>query len=220
MDKNSTTDPKPTLKDWLSNNPHKGVNDYYQLYGNSEYESTTSPSPTSQMRGRNTKRNFSSILPFILLAILGLLFYLAYDNTTKSFSFNKLAEYFDIHSKDKKEIKNQIETTYFGLINGAYTAEGIKGIGAENLPFYNQDLKTLIVMGFMPFITLAGNVQVEPKNIEISDVNDETASATYELTITKNNKTQTFPIKMIVKKIGGHWKLDGQTFLPFNQLNK
>lgn len=216
MDRNLTSDQKPTLKDWLTNNPHKGINDYYQLYGNSEHESTGTPTPPMQMKEKSAKQKFLSILPIILLVVLSFLFYMAYDNTTKSFSLNKLSEHFDIHSKEKKEIKNQIETTYFGLINGAYTAEGVKGIGAENLPFYNQDLKTLVAMGFMPFITLAGNVQIQPKNIEISNVTDETALATYELIITENSKTQTFPIKMIVKKIGGHWKLDGQNFLPIN----
>jgi hypothetical protein len=70
-----------------------------------------------------------------------------FDKETKTFNFNKLTNFIGLNS-DQKVIEKQIENVYFGLMNGAYTAQGLTGTTPENLPFYNSDLSTLMVMGF------------------------------------------------------------------------
>jgi hypothetical protein len=119
-------------------------------------------------------------------------------------------------TSDQKEIENQIENVYFGLINGAYTAQSLTGTTPENLPFYNSDLKTLAVMGLAPLTMLSGTFSVEPKNIKILRMYDDNADVSYDLVLSNDGKEIVTPINMTLKKIGGKWKLDGQKFLPFD----
>lgn len=119
----------------------------------------------------------------------------------------------DSHSKDRKEVKMQIEKTYWGIANGAFTSQTIGGTGVNALPFYNLDLKDLIPMGMMPMANILGvKIQMEAKNIVVSDfINESTAVVSYKVFVITNNKIDTLKVEnMKVKKIGDSWKLDGE----------
>ena len=148
-----------------------------------------------------------------ILLILTLL-YLMYDEKSNSFRLSKITDIFHSNSKDKEEIKNQIEKTYFEIMNGAYTAQTISGIGSEGLPFYNQNMTSLFAMGLAPFAQIFGGIKVESKNIDVYNFKDDnTAQVKYDLILSTNTSIDTARIDMVVKKIGGVWKLDGETFL-------
>ncbi|MEJ7821355.1 MAG: hypothetical protein WKF85_03480 [Chitinophagaceae bacterium] len=130
------------------------------------------------------------------------------------FFYTKGMFVFDNHKKDREEITNQIEKTYFGIINGGFTAEGMQGVGADGLPFYNMKMDNLMVMGFLPLMNfLSSGINLEAKNINVYKfINKNSAKAKYDLVIEDSSKdrSDTVHIDMIVKKIGGNWKLDGQ----------
>lgn len=208
---NSQNTTNPSLTEWLKQNPHKGLNEYYQIFGIPPHqEQTTTP---LQIPRKNRSRN-SLLWPLSILGILIFLFYIAYDSNTKSFNANNLKTFFSLQSKEKKAIIDQIENTYFGLVSGAYTLDGFKGKNPDELPFYNQSLRTLLFMGFTPFANLRGDFNIEAKNIQVEDISNNEALVNYNLLITKEGKVKSFPITMNLKKIGGNWKLDGQIFIP------
>jgi hypothetical protein len=207
---------KPTLNDWRKENPHRSINDYFQRFGNPTPHSQTQTTMTTPSYETETKKANNTWVWFSIIGVVAILLFLMYDKNTNSFQINKLTGVFDSHSKDREEIKNQIERTYFGLLNGAYTSEGIQGLGADGLPFYNQNMSTLFAMGLMPFANLSGEFKLEPKNISIENITEDTAFAKYNLVMTNKEEQTNIPIAMTVKKIGGHWKLDGARFLPFD----
>lgn len=159
-------------------------------------------------------KSSKSWLSLLIFAGIAALLYIMYDKETNSFQINKIISIVDGNSKEKEKIKNQIEKTYFGLLNGAYTSEEIQGLGADGLPFYNQNFRTLLAMGFMPLALLGGDFKLEPKNIEIENITSDSASVSYDLVFGSSADQTTTPITMTVKKIGGKWKLDGNKFLP------
>lgn len=207
---------RPSLQDWRKTNPHSSINDYYRIYGvpQTSVKTTSYIDTTNQTEETSNKTLLYTVSAFAILLILFVVF--LYDKETKSFSFAKFSNTIGL-SNDQKEIENQIENVYFGLINGAYTAQSLNGTTPENLPFYNSDLSTLVVMGFAPLAMLTGNFSLEPKNIEVHNVIDNNADVSYDLVMTNDGKVTTEKIKMTVKKIGGKWKLDGQKFLPLNE---
>ena len=122
---------------------------------------------------------------------------------------SRISDIFLTNSKDKEEIKNQIEKTYFGIMNGAFTAQNMPGIGPEGMPFYNQNMKSVFAMGLGPFAQLFGGLKIETKNIDVYNFeNENTAQVRYDLIISTSNDTA--HIDMVVKKIGGYWKLDAE----------
>jgi hypothetical protein len=206
----------PSLQDWRKANPYSSINDYYRIYGFPE----SSIKPTSYIDQTNqTKTTSNKTLLYTVGAVSVLLIIfvvLLYDKENKSFSLNNFSRTIGISNEDN-EIENQIENVYFGLINGAYTAQSLNGTTPENLPFYNSDLSTLIVMGFAPLTMLTGSFSIEPKNIVIHKIYDNQANVSYDLVITNEGKETTEKINMTMKKIGGKWKLDGQKFLPLDE---
>jgi hypothetical protein len=211
-----TNSDRPSLQDWRKTNPYSSINDYYRIYGvpQSTVKTTSYSDTTNQTEETSNK---TLIYTVSAVAILLILFVISlYDKETKSFSFTKFSNTIGL-SNDQKEIENQIENVYFGLINGAYTAQSLNGTTPENLPFYNSDLSTLVVMGFAPLTMLTGTFSLEPKNIVVHKVIDNNAVVSYDLVVTNDGKVTTEKIKMTIKKIGGKWKLDGQKFLPLNE---
>ena len=69
-------------------------------------------------------------------------------------------------------------------------------------------------MGFMPYAGLVIDFNLEVKNINITSITDNEATVEYTLVVTQKKETISHPISMVMKKIGGHWKLDGHRFLP------
>jgi hypothetical protein len=210
---------RPTLQDWRKNNPYSSINDYYRDYGTpqSTVKSTKYIEPTNQnLTSSNNILLYTVGTITVLLIVFVVLFY---EKETKTFSLNKLSNTIGL-SNDQKEIENQIENVYFGLVNGAYTAQSLSGTTPEKLPFYNSDLSTLFVMGFAPLTMLTGTFSLEPKNIVIHKIYNNKAHVSYDLVITNDGKQTTEKISMTLKKIGGNWKLDGQKFLSFNKQKK
>lgn len=157
------------------------------------------------------KKGYAWII-ILLLAILIPWAFMAYE---KGWLWDK-------HTRDKEAIKDQIEKTYFGISNGAYTSATIQGIGAEGLPFYNQNLMNASFMGLIPLANLFGyKVQIEPKNIDVYNfIDDNTAQVKYDLVAVTGTDTHSGNVDMIVKKIGGYWKLDGERFMGDQTKNK
>lgn len=156
------------------------------------------------------KKNYSYLLILLLAALIPL-----------SLIGYQKGWFFDTHAKDKSLIKEQIEKTYFGMANGAYTSATIQGIGAEGLPFYNINFSNVAVMGLAPLANIFGyKVQMEPKNIDVYNfIDDNTAQVKYDLLVQTGNDTNFAKIDMIVKKVSGYWKLDGETFFGKNNKN-
>lgn len=213
-----TNTDRPSLQDWKKTNPHGTINDYYRIYGvpKTSVKTTSYIDTTNQTEETSNKTLLYTVGAAILL-ILFVVF--LYDKETKSFSFTKFSNTIGL-SNDQKDIENQIENVYFGLTNGVYTVQSLNATTPENLPFYNSDLSTLLVMGFAPLTMLTGTFSLEPKNIVVHKVIDNNAEVSYDLVITYNGEVTTEKIKMTVKKIGGKWKLDGQKFLPLNEEKK
>jgi hypothetical protein len=156
----------------------------------------------------------TSILPllFIFLVIF-LIACILYDSKTNSFKIDKITSIFSVQqSKEKEEIKRQLEKTYFDVFNGKYTAQNFTG-GVE-IPFYNTNINTLVVMGLGPLATFTGNLKVEPYDIDVYDINrdDNSAKIKYNIKVVTKKGTVNGSIDMDVKKIGGVWKFDAEKF--------
>lgn len=207
---------RPSLQDWGKTNPHSSINDYYRIYGvpESSVNTTSYIDTTNQKEESSNNTLLYTVSAVAILLVVFVVFF--YDKETKSLSFNKFSNAIGL-SSDQKEIENQLENVYFGLINGAYTAQSLSGTTPENLPFYNTDLSTLVIMGFAPLTMLTGTFSIEPKNIVVHKIYDNKADVSYDLLITNEGKETTEKISMTLKKIGGKWKLDGQMFLPLNK---
>jgi len=107
-----------------------------------------------------------------------------------------------------------IEKTYFGITNGAYTSYTIQGVGPEGLPFYNQNIQNIMAMGLLPYLNLFAKIEIQPRNIEVNNFKDDnTANVRYDVFINSGSGLDSSRIEMVVKKIGGYWKLDGEAFL-------
>jgi hypothetical protein len=155
----------------------------------------------------------------LLLVIIGFHYYNKNDSNNSSFT---LSHIFSVHKEDKEAIKNIIEKSYLDLMNGGFTSEGLKSNDSEGLPFYNENLKTLSTMALLPIANLLSNdkktFEIEPKNIQVKDfIDDNSANVEYDLSVTSSGDTKTAHINMLVKKIGGKWKLDANTFMGFDQ---
>jgi hypothetical protein len=207
---------RPSLQDWKKANPYSSINDYYRIYGVPESSvNTTSYIDTTNQKVKSSNNTLLYIVSAVAILLVVFVVFL-YDKETKSLSFNKFSNTIGL-SSDQKEIENQLENVYFGLINGAYTAQSLSGTTPENLPFYNTDLSTLVIMGFAPLTMLTGTFSIEPKNIVVHKIYDNKADVSYDLLITNEGKETTEKTSMTLKKIGGKWKLDGQKFLPLNE---
>ena len=156
----------------------------------------------------------SNLLPILLVLIPILLFgYFLYDKETNSLKFEKISSIFSSQkSKEKEEIKKQLEKTYFDVFNGKYTAQNFTG-GVET-PFYNTNISTLVVMGLGPLATFTGNLKVEPSNIDVYELNENgnTARLKYDVEIITKEDTVLGKIDMEAKKIGGMWKFNAEKF--------
>jgi len=207
---------QPSFQEWKKTNPYSSINDYYKTYGPPKSTATLSNIEHSYPNDEVPKKTLFIVGAVLILFISFVV--LTINRGTKSFSFDNLTSIFGV-SSEKKDIENQIEIVYYGLMNGAYTAQSLTGTTPENLPFYNSNLTTFVAMGFAPFSMLNGSISVEPKNIEILKVYDNMADVSYDLVVSRSDtrKTTTWEINMTLKKIGGKWKLDGQKFLPFDQ---
>lgn len=169
---------------------------------------------------QTSKRPGTWILAICLLLLISI-GYIMFDSKSKSFKLERLNQLFSAHSKDEKEIKEQIEKTYFGLINGAYTANGIKGLGPEGLPFYNQNLQSLYVMGLTPFAQMFGGLKIEVNKIDVYNFLDEnSAQVKYDILVKTSEGEKIVVIDMTVKRIGGYWKLDAEKALGFESEKK
>ena len=174
----------------------------------SHLQSQESPYYVSQEFIEEKKKSNLWVWIISILIILTLL-YIMYDVKSNSFMLSRISDIFLTNSKDKEEIKNQIEKTYFGIMNGAFTAQNMPGIGPEGMPFYNQNMKSVFAMGLGPFAQLFGGLKIETKNIDVYNFeNENTAQVRYDLIISTSNDTA--HIDMVVKKIGGYWKLDAE----------
>jgi hypothetical protein len=211
-DKKAVTE-RPTLQEWKKDNPLGSINDFYRIHGVPKSTVTSSSTILPDIQ-KDTES--SNILLYTIVVLLIIFVVFLYDKETKTFSFNKISNSIGLRS-DQKEIEKQLENVYFGLINGAYTEQRLTGTTPENLPFYNCDLSTLMVMGFAPLTMISGPFSLEPRNIKILKLYDNKADVTYDLVISDNGKESIKPISMTLKKIGGNWKLDGQKFLPLDE---
>lgn len=157
------------------------------------------------------KKNYIWIIILALL-LVGTLLYLG----------SKKGWLFDSYSKDRVEIKEQIEKTYFGLLNGGYTSETLKGVGPDGLPFYNQNMDNVLAMGLLPLANLMGvGLKLEPKNIDVYEFIDEiTAKVKYDVIVQTGEVRDSVRIDMVAKKIGGYWKLDGEKAFGFSEDHK
>lgn len=149
-----------------------------------------------------------------VLLILSWLF-LLYDTKTNNFNFDKLKNVISFHSKDKEAIKDQIEKTYFGILNSQYNSQSTQGIWHEGVPFYNLNMKDAFFMADLALLNLDGSrLNLDPKNIEVYEfLDDATAKVKFDLIMKWGERNGTLKIDMIVKKIGGFWKLDGEKIL-------
>ena len=186
----------------------------YDLENRKDYQQTY---PSQEVV--NEKK--TSILPllFIFLAIF-LIAFILYDSKTNSFKIDRITSIFSTQqSKEKEEIKKQLEKTYFDVLNGKYTAQNFTG-GVET-PFYNTNVNTLIVMGLGPLATFTGNLKVEPNNIDVYELNenDNTAKLKYDIKIITKEDTVLGKIDMDAKKIGGLWKFNADKFFKNEKTN-
>lgn len=151
-------------------------------------------------------------LVILIILLLGSLGFICYQN---GWGLNP-------HAKEKTAIKEQIEKVYFGIANGAYTSNTIQGTGTDGMPFYNLSFENITLMGLTPLANIFGfKIQIEPKNINVYHfINDNTAQVQYNLLVHSRNEIDTAKIDMIVKKIGGYWKLDGEKFLGEHKSSK
>ncbi len=158
-----------------------------------------------------THKSKNSIFLWLLILLLFFsLLYVIYDSKTNSINLDKISTLFSSHSKDQEEIKNRIEQTYFGLMNGEYMASNFKGLKQEDLPFFNTNIQALLVMGLGPYMTLGG-YKFEPINIDVYDfIDDNNAKVKYGLVIKSPQRVDTSYFDITVKKIGGSWKLDAE----------
>jgi hypothetical protein len=157
-------------------------------------------------------RNFLMTLSIVIISCIGTVLFITYDRGTNSFKTNKLLETFDSHSKDREEIKNQIERAYFGLSTLNY--------GTDGPLFYNQNVSTAMSMLMIPMYLLTNNLKFETDNISIESITEKTASVKYDLIVITNKTSKKVSISMIVKKIGGKWMLDRENFFDGEMLSQ
>ena len=124
---------------------------------------------------KGNKKN-NSLIWILTILLLGLVIFLLYKK-----GIFKI----DNHKQDRIEITNQIEKTYFGIINGAYTAQGMQGVGADGVPFYNMKMENLVAMGFLPLLNyFSSGINLEAKNIDIYKfIDNNSAKVKYDLLI-------------------------------------
>ena len=193
------------------------INEYYAnnkplIYSETiEPNNNTANTETSLEQNDKSKKVIWAALVALFL-ILGLIFSL-YDSKTNSIKFNKISSLFSTNSKDKEEIKEQLQGAYFNIQNGAFTTNNLPS-AVGGIPFYNTNGNVLLAMAFLPLAKFSVGINVEPKNINIYDFIDSnnTAKIKYELVKTEKNNTTTIPIEMTIKKIGGYWKFDASKF--------
>lgn len=157
---------------------------------------------------REAHRKSPSIFPYLLIVVLFLFSaFVVYEKGLKSIVH--VSSLFDTHRRDKQEIKSQIEKVYFGLSNGNYTVQTIGSIG-EGIPVYNLNINSLTLMGLAPVANMLSKFELQPKNVNVYNFIDQnTANVSYDLFVITNKSTNSTHIDMVVKKIGGVWKLDG-----------
>lgn len=127
---------------------------------------------------------------------------------------------FDQDDEEKVIISNQIENVFFALINGEYENRGMSNINSINFPFYNVDPYTLLTMNLLSMEFMRGAFTIEPRNIVIFNITEKTADVKYDLVIIDGGKEKIVPISMVLKKIGGNWKLDGRKFFQQDSASK
>lgn len=163
-----------------------------------------SHSENEDVNEKTEKKGVSYLIIFILVALIPI-----------SLIGYQKGWFFDKYGNDKSKIKKQIEKTYFGIANGAYTSSTINGIGSDQMPFYNLNFSNVALMGLAPLANILGaKFQIEAKNIEVYNfIDDNTAKVKYNLFVYSGSDTNSIDIDMVVKKIGGSWKLDGEKFI-------
>ena len=167
----------------------------------------------------NLSNSKNNILLWVLIAlVLITLLYLLYDGKTNSLQFNKIGNIFGMHFKDREEIKNKIEQSYFSLANGLFSGKNFDGSGQDKLPFYNTDFSVSTVLALLPYASMFGaKINFEPKNIDVYKFIDENnAKVKYDLVYQFGDSGDSTHIDMLVKKIGGSWKLDAEQFFNIN----
>lgn len=182
-------------------------------------DNETNNSPRNEIITLKQKSNKNVLYWIISFLLIIILFFLLYDRKTNSIKFDRITSIFSTHSKDKEEIKTQLEKAYFNVMNGTYTTQNISGLGSDGLPFYNTDVKALTVMGLAPFAQFFGSLKLEPNNIDVYEFNgnDNTAKVKYDVTVINERDTMTGHIDLLAKKIGGLWKFDAEKFFGFDK---
>lgn len=127
---------------------------------------------------------------------------------------------FDPNNEVKVEISNQIENVFFALMNGEYGNGKLSNLDSTSFPFYNVDSPTLLAINLLSMEILRGNFTIETKDIEILNITEKTADVKYDLVITYSGKEKIVPTTMILKKIGGNWKLDGRRIFQQDSVYK
>jgi hypothetical protein len=178
--------------------------------GKSTTETLIEPYPFEESKA-DTKKVWIIILAIISVLLLGLLLF---NNKRKSGEMFNLSALFSGHTKEEKEIEDQLKNAYLNLTNGIYSTDGVKGLGSDGLPFYNTSSKSFELMGLLPMAKLFGNIKVEAENVKISEFSEggSTANLKYEVYAIFNNDTTKATINMVTKKIGDKWKFDAEKF--------
>ncbi len=113
----------------------------------------------------------------------------------------------DYYGEDKEDITNVLENAYLNLANGTLCS------GTIVIPFYNQDANIITEFAFYPMVSSLHNMSMTVENINISDFSENTAHVEYDLHFVIKDEDGVQHKEMIVKKIGGSWRLDAQKFL-------
>ncbi len=182
-------DKKPSLFDWLKENPSRTVNDYYSTFGVEikDYEIVSVPNLN--------KKNYSKwIITTSLIALLSIFLALSFDFKTNKFDINNILTL--KYKTEKKDIINLIEKAYLDLSNGTLIAGANSG-NSVNYPFYNSDLDFVMSLLNAPYITSNG-ITIETYNYEFLSINDKFAKIRYVLTLKKKEGVfKTIPIDMV-----------------------
>jgi hypothetical protein len=147
------------------------------------------------------------------LILLSLVLYKLYDKETGSFRFSSANNIFDPHQKDKEEIKATIENAYIELMNGSLAYKSL-GTSQDGGRFYNDNFTLTLASSFLPLMAMGNKIEV--LNIKVIEFSDEnSANVSYNLILSENEKSDSASVEMVVKKVGGNWKLDAEKFLDF-----
>lgn len=158
------------------------------------------------------KKNRATIIALLILLLCSLGYMIV--SNTNLFSFFS-------DNQDKKEIKQKIEETYYGIMNGKLTAYNLSELTLSDMPFYNTNLESLLSMELGAFGEVFGGVNLEPININVYQISDDsTAKAKYDLIISTPSSRDTFNIDITARKIGGIWKLNAEDFFSIYNINK